>query len=322
VGCGQGYEGVPSFDRLAHDALLAQLTPRPYLRRQRRTWLNAGVCAHGTLFPTEAGPIQGSPLSPLLTHIALHGLETALTQAFPHRGRQHGPPPKVVIYADDLGMLHQDRSGIEHGQQLVSEWLRPLGLTLKPSKTRITPTLETNDGQPGFDCLGFPLRQYPVGRAPSGKDSHGRLLGCKTLITPSRAAITRQRTKLPQSIARAKQTTQDTFIGTRAPHIRGWSHDYSRVVSAQVFRPLDYTRYAQLRSWAIARHPKQSKPWIMAKYGRVDEGKGWRFPPPREGRALTLHSHPSIRRHVKVQATRSPYDGDWVYWSTRLGLLC
>ena len=26
-----------------------------------------------------------------------------------------------------------------------------------------------------------------------------------------------------------------------------------------------------------------------------------------------------MTRHVKVQGTRSPYDGDWVYWSTRQG---
>jgi RNA-directed DNA polymerase len=190
-------------------------------------------------YPTEAGTMPGSPLSPLLANIALHGLETAITQAFPHRGRPHGPPPNVVIYADDLVILHQDRSVIERCQQLVSEWLRPLGLTLKPSKTRITHTLETNDGQPGFDFLGFHLRQSPGGRATSGKDSHGRRLGFKTLITPSRAAITRQRTKLHQSIARAKQATQETLIGTRAPHMRGWSHDDSRVVSAQALRTLD-----------------------------------------------------------------------------------
>ena len=69
----------------------------------------------------------------------------------------------------------------------------------------------------------------------------------------------------------------------------------------------------------MSRHPNKSKHWIMGKYWRVDEGKGWRFQPPMEGRALTLHSHTPIRRHVKVQATRSSYDGDWVYWSIRLG---
>ena len=236
------------------------------------------------------------PLPPLLTHITLHGLETALTQAFPHRGRQHGPPPKVVIYADDLGMLHQDRSGIEHGQQLVSEWLRPLGLTLKPSKTRITPTRETNDGQPGFDCLGFPLRQYPVGRATSGKDSHGRLLGCKTLITPSRAAITRQRTKLPQSIARAKQTTQDTFIGTRAPHMRGWSHDYSRVVSAQVFRTLEL--YALCAAAQLGHRPP-SKAVQALDHGQIRAC--------RRGQRLALPTTPGrARADVALSPIHSP----------------
>ena len=26
-----------------------------------------------------------------------------------------------------------------------------------------------------------------------------------------------------------------------------------------------------------------------------------------------------IERHIKVQGNRSPYDGDWLYWSSRLG---
>ncbi|MBA3531517.1 MAG: hypothetical protein H0T73_06295, partial [Ardenticatenales bacterium] len=26
-----------------------------------------------------------------------------------------------------------------------------------------------------------------------------------------------------------------------------------------------------------------------------------------------------IQRHIKVRSTKSPYDGDWLYWSTRLG---
>jgi RNA-directed DNA polymerase len=26
-----------------------------------------------------------------------------------------------------------------------------------------------------------------------------------------------------------------------------------------------------------------------------------------------------IKRHTKVQNSRSPYDGDWIYWGTRRG---
>src|SRR5215475_13030161 len=49
------------FDRLAHDPLLAKLSPSPYLRRQLRAWLKAGVLDHGTLFPTDTGTMQRQP---------------------------------------------------------------------------------------------------------------------------------------------------------------------------------------------------------------------------------------------------------------------
>ena len=75
----------------------------------------------------------------------------------------------------------------------------------------------------------------------------------------------------------------------------------------------------QLRSWALYRYPQKSKHWVMGKYWRIDDGQGWRFQPRAEGRALRGHTETAITYHVKVQGTRSPYDGDWVYWSRRLG---
>jgi RNA-directed DNA polymerase len=224
------------FDRIDQDALLAKVNPSPYRRRQLRAWLKAGVLDHGTLFPTEAGTMQGSPLSPLLANIALHGLETAITQAFPRSGSRNVQPPNVVVYADDLVILHKDRTVVEHCQQLVSEWLRPMGLALKPSKTRITHTLKTIDDIPGFDCLSFHIRQYPAGKTKSGRDCRGRLHGFKTIISPSHAAIMRQRTKLRQTIARHKHAAQHRLIDALNPRIRGWSNYYRHVSRAQVFR--------------------------------------------------------------------------------------
>ena len=95
------------FDRIDQDALLAKVNPSPCLRRQLRAWLKAGVLDQGTLFPTEAGTMQGSPLSPLLANIALHGLETAITKAFPRSGSRNVQSPNVVVYADDLVILHR-----------------------------------------------------------------------------------------------------------------------------------------------------------------------------------------------------------------------
>jgi len=34
---------------------------------------------------------------------------------------------------------------------------------------------------------------------------------------------------------------------------------------------------------------------------------------------LKKHRETKIKTNVKVQSSRSPYDGDWVYWSSRMG---
>ena len=39
----------------------------------------------------------------------------------------------------------------------------------------------------------------------------------------------------------------------------------------------------------------------------------------REGIQLLYHADTPIKRHVQIQRERSPYDGDWVYWSNRRG---
>jgi RNA-directed DNA polymerase len=296
---------------------LAQVNPRPGLRRQLRAWLKAGVLAQGTLLPPEAGTMQGSPLSPLRATIALHGLETALTKAFPRSGSRNGQSPTVVVYADDLVIRHRERPVVERGQQLVAEWLRPMGRALQPHKTRSTHTRETTDDTPGCDFLSFHLRQYPVGKPKAGRNCRGRRHGFKTRITPSRSAIMRQRTTGHQPMARHKPAAQHRRIDALTPRIRGGSNYYRHVSSAQVFRPLDNTRYMQLRAWAMHRHPHTSTHWIMGKYWRIDTGQGGRFQAPTQGHALSGHAQTPLRPQVKVQGTRSPYDGAWVYGSIR-----
>jgi RNA-directed DNA polymerase len=304
-------------DRIDQETLLAQGNPRPSLRRQLRAWRKAGVFDQGTLFPTEAGTRPGSPVSPLRAHSALHGVETAITQAFPRSGSRNRPPPNVGVSADDLVILHKDHAIVERCQQLAAAWLRPMGLALQPSKTRSTHTRETPDDKAGCDFLGLHIRQHPVGKTKSGRNGRGRLHGCKTLITPRHTARRRQRTPVHQTIARHQHAEQRTLSAALTLRIQGWSNYYRQVTSARVFCTVDHTLDTQRRGWAIHRHPHKSKHWIIGKYWRVDEGKGWCFQPPAGGRALTRHAKTAIRYHGKVQGTRSPYDGDGVYWRTR-----
>ncbi len=91
-----------------------------------------------------------TPFSPLLANIALHGLEKAIKEAYPRKKNSVA----LVRYADDFVVIHQDRAVVEHCQTIISEWLKDMGLELKPSKTRITHTLHADEGQAGFDFLG------------------------------------------------------------------------------------------------------------------------------------------------------------------------
>ena len=120
-------------------------------------------------------------LSPLLANIALHGLEEAVAAAFPKTSRVTGSKerwtPAVIRYADDFVVLHRDRDAVRHAREVTEEWLRGMGLELKPSKTTISHTLEEYEGKVGFDFLGFTVRQYRVGKHHTGANGHGTPLG-------------------------------------------------------------------------------------------------------------------------------------------------
>jgi RNA-directed DNA polymerase len=293
------------FDRIDHEALLRKIHANPTVRRQIKAWLKAGVVDSGALLPTEEGTPQGGTLSPLLANIALHGLEHRLKDAIPPKQKA----PTVIRYADDLVVLHADRAVIEKCQRIISEQLTGMGLELKPSKTRITHTLNRAESEAGFDFLGFHIRQYPVRKTR---------LGFKTIITPSKQAIKRHCLRMREVIIHQKAAQQAHLIMALGPVIGGWSNYYSRVCSKKTYGKVDRTLLNQLRAWIKGRHPKQSRQWATAQYWKR-EGDTLHFSPKNSRIRLHLHSETPIKRHVKIQGNRSPYDGDWMYWSTRMG---
>jgi RNA-directed DNA polymerase len=225
----------------------------------------------------------------------------------------------VIRYADDFVILHENREVVKRGQDMAAEWLQEMGRELKPSKTRITHTLTVPEGTPGFDFLGVQIRQYPVGKTTSGKDCRGRGHGVKPHIKPSKIAIQRHVDKLRKIIDSHQHAEQEELIGARKPVMIGWTHDYAHVVSAKVFQGLGTILHRRLCAWAVYRHPNKKTHWLTSTYWRVDEGRGWIFQPSNGGPQRYRHEHTPIRRYVKGQASRSPDDGDWGYWSSRLG---
>lgn len=307
------------FDRINHEALLDKLNTSPRLRRQIKAWLKAGVLDNGELFPTERGTMQGGTISPLFANVALHGMEELLVQRFPTKLHKRFYAPQVIRYADDLVVLHKDRAIIQQCQEVLAEWLQNMGLELKPSKTRIAHTRNALGGEAGFAFLGFNIRQYPVGKTQSGKDTLGNRVGFKLFIKPSKSSIKRHIHQLGETARRHQHKEQTRLIRALNSLIIGWSRYYSTVVSQDIFEKVEYLLFARLFAWAKRRHPNKSKWWIVDQYWHITKGKGWRFQPPGSDYQLYQHRSTPIRRHVKVQGRRSPYDGDWIYWSTRLG---
>lgn len=316
------------FDRIDHQALLSKLNTYPTINRLLKGWLKSGVMDGGTLFPTSEGTPQGGVISPLLANIALHGMEQYIRNAYPEKevwknGKRVGrtKPAHFIRYADDFVILHEDLTVVQDCQRLIGGWLTHMGLELKASKTRLTHTLHEHEGNVGFDFLGFTVRQYPAGKYQSGLNTMKQPLGFITLITPTEKGMERHREKLKKIVKVHRASTQEKLIEELNPVIRGWSNYYSTVVSSRHFSKLDNWMYQTLHNWAVHRHAKKSPKWVMDKYWLIDQGGGWRFAA-RSGKAIrkiSRHKETPIKRHIKVQNNRSPYDGDWVYWSTRMG---
>ena len=318
------------FDRINHNTLLKKLNTSPTTRRQIRAWLKAGVMDNKQLFPTSEGTPQGGNISPLLANITLHGMENRIKQAFPKRkilnqgkysGYQSGA--SLIRYCDDFVVLHEDITVVQRCQEIISEWLKDYGLELKPSKTKLTHTLLTFKGQkPGFNFLGFNIRQFPKGKYHSGKNTKGERLGFKTIITPSRDKIKSHYDQLAHVIDVHKAAPQAALIKKLNPIIRGWANYFATVISKEIYAFLDDLVYRKLVCWAKFRHSKKSKGWVAKKYWHSVDGDNWVFATKKNGEThirLLDHAHIKIVRHIKVKGESSPYDGNLVYWSTRMG---
>lgn len=292
------------FDKISHEKLLAKLSTIPTIADPIRGWLKAGIFEKGEVIPSEAGTPQGSVISPLLANVALHGLETDLVNSLPKSKK-----PKVVRYADDLVILHYDLETLLQLRERTERWLQEIGLNLKKSKTRVTHTLHEHNGNVGFDFLGFTVRQYGVGK-------HRSQQGFKTIIKPSKEAQQRHLADMAEVIQGNRGSAQETLILTLNRKIRGWANYYRYCCAKKVFNRMDHQLYWLLRRWAKRRHPRKSRRWQIDRY--------WSRPRQRLDfctgeTVLGKYAYTPIRRHVKVRGDKSPFDGDWTYWSIRLG---
>ena len=292
------------FDNIDHQALLDKLHTIHPITKLVRGWLKAGIVdQEQTLFP-EVGLAQGGVISPLLMNVALHGLEEALSKGY---------KPAIIRFADDVAILHHDLDTLHQVKQQAEIWLDQMGLQLNPSKTRITHTLNENEEQAGFDFLGFNIRQYHVGRYKT-RTNRGQA-GFKTRIKPSKEAQKRHLAQLKQVIRDYRGSSQAGLIGKLNPIIRGWANYYKTCAAKKTYNKMSAQLYHKLRRWAAFRHPRKWPSWCYRRYWQRVDGRA-RFGD--DDNYLFQYEETKIRRHTKVIGSKSPFDGDWVYWAQRL----
>ena len=215
----------------------------------------------------------------------------------------------ITRYADDFVVIHEDRTIVEKAKVHIEEWLQSMGLKLKPSKTRLAHTLENMGmNKPGFTFLGFDIRQFRV---------KNNKLGYKTLIRPSREGIKRHNRVIKDTIRQMRGAPQVAVIHKLNPIVKGWSRYYASGISRKAYEYLDDQMHRKLWKWAKRRHGHKGDRWIKRKYFRRHGRNNWRFMT-HDGKFLRLHAEHKIQRHIKVAGTKSPYDGDWPYWTKRL----
>ena len=287
------------FNNIAHEPLLQRL---PVFTTLIRRWLKAGCVELGQFTETEEGTPQGGVISPLLSNIALDGMERLfgcensqgnLVQPGKRKGLNH--KVSLVRYADDFVVSAPSREVIEsYIIPTIKDFLGSRGLEINEVKTKTVHVTE------GFNFLGVTIRRFNK----------------KLIAYPQKEKVLGHIDAIRFYLKTHMQAPTGQVIRDLNPKIRGWTNYYRFSAAKSTFSKVQYHTYWMLWAWAKRRHPKKSAKWIVKRYYRKVEERNAVFS---AGNAQLLwHGATQVTRYTKVTGKSSPMDPEsWAYWSKR-----
>lgn len=320
------------FDTIDHEALISKLDTFPQMAVQVKAWLQASIMegyasAPKSITPSTMGTPQGGIISPLLANIALHGLELHLknfvacldikSSLTANRGKVAKQKALSIIrYADDFVLIHENKMIIDLCILETQKWLVGIGLELSKEKSELKP------GTEDFLFLGFQIIQVR------------KNLEYKVKIVPSKAKVVSFLQNIRDIIKKNRAASAFQLIRKLRPVIIGWANYYKFCECASIFSKLTHLIFQKIRAWAFRRDTRNGRIEIKSRY--FPSGKEYAFDGTihkdnwilygtekckKTGRLLEAFLPHIVwvrsKKYVKVQGTKSPFDGDFIYWNKK-----
>lgn len=323
-------------DKIDHEKLINKLATFDQMESQIKAWLEADIMVgyinrSDEVTRSMEGTPQGGIISPLLSNIALHGLENHIKNWYADtwysttgnktnvgkrdRRRNIG----FSRYANDLVITAPQYIDIEEIGKQVDQWLEnEAGLSLSKAKTKIVNSTE------GFEFLGFQIISILI------KDTGNY----KVKIHPSRtskAKVINRTRKIIQENRSASSYHLNTML---ARIIVGWANYFRYSECNEDFAKMDYLIYNQIRAWVFRRKSKGLRSRTKLKEKYFPNGKTYTFRGKQYTNNWILNGQILVKgkwkenflpkmtwvgssQHTKIKSNSSPYDGNHLYWALR-----
>ena len=238
------------FGSIDHDKLMRLVERRISDRRVLkllRQWLRAGVVEDGEEKTMLSGTPQGGVISPLLSNIYLHVLDTMWEDRYAHLG-------VLVRYADDFVVMCRTRAKCEEAERRVRSIMRRLGLTLHAEKTR---RADLSWGREGFDFLGCHLHKRLSG--PIWEKEGRRVYFLQRW--PSTRSMKRVRARTRELTGAHRNGVKDVRVLIRDlnPVLRGWGNYFGSGNAAEKFTDIDRHVVRRLQRFQVRRKGRHLK---------------------------------------------------------------
>ena len=325
------------FDRIDHDNLLKVSGLKGKIRRQIKAWLESGNIFEGIFETTEAGTPQGGVISPLLSNIALDGIEKEIGDWAENQKllRPNGKPIDnkksrrkaihFIRYADDLVIMHRDVNVVKSCRIILNGFLAERGLELSEAKTKIVHTrLPFESQKPGFDFLGFTIKHFDTFHR-SSLTSHKERIGYRLLTYPSKESRNKHFRKIDGLLKKFKTAKQSYIINKLNPIIIGWTNyfRFSHILTTNITASMDYILFQKLLYWAKRKLQIPNKRIGYRKFWHKVNNKLQFSYKKSNNETITIYGYReiakgySIVKYVKIKGEVSVYNGNIGYWSRR-----